>query len=72
MQPGRLKWPLGSVFIGKISATSQQNIIVEILGKVKYEFLRLRIYSLALCLVCDWSIKTSGTARSNIPSLSDH
>lgn len=35
MQPGRLKWPLGSVFIGKISATSQQNIIVEILGKVK-------------------------------------
>lgn len=36
MQPGRLKWPLWSVFIGKISATSQQNIIVEIHGKVKY------------------------------------
>lgn len=36
MQPGRLKWLLWSISIGKICATSQQNIIVEIPGKVKY------------------------------------
>lgn len=36
MQPGRLKWPLWSILIGKIGATSQQNTVVEIPDKVKY------------------------------------
>lgn len=35
MQPGRLKWPLWSIFIGKISTTSQQTVTVEIPSKVK-------------------------------------
>lgn len=36
MQLGRLKWPLWSILIGRISATSQQNIAIEIPDKIKY------------------------------------